>query len=133
MLIDYSHYYNKKTDIEKMFEIILEELGIPFQCKFRIYDKEKVNFWFREYDFLILNTNVLIEVDGDYWHGNPKLYNGELLILNSKLSCGDVYDRTFNRFKKLKTMGYTVKYIWENDWKEWSKNKMGDIPIQEYA
>jgi hypothetical protein len=84
-------------------------------------------------DGICLETKTIYEFLGDYWHGNPKLYNRDLPILNSKLSCGDAYDRTFNRFKKLKTMGYTVKYIWENDWKEWSKNKMGDIPIQEYA
>lgn len=84
-------------------------------------------------DGICLETKTVYEFLGDYWHGNPKLYNRNLPILNSKLSCGDVYDRTWDRFEKLKIMGYTVKYIWENDWKEWSKNKMGDIPIQEYA
>ena len=29
-------------------------------------------------------------------------------------------------------MGYNIKYIWESDWKNWSKNKTGIIPLQEY-
>ena len=37
-----------------------------------------------------------------------------------------------DKFKKLKDNGYIVKYIWESDWKNWSKNKTGNIPLQEY-
>jgi len=74
MLVDYSHFYGKKTDIETIFEKILEECNIPFQSKYRIYDKNKTNFWYREYDFLIVNTNILFEIDGDYWHGNEALF-----------------------------------------------------------
>jgi hypothetical protein len=75
ILMEYSHYFGKKTDIEILFEDILIELNIPHQVKFRIYDKDKINFWYREYDFLILNSNILIEVDGDYWHGNKNIFN----------------------------------------------------------
>lgn len=75
LLMDYTHHFGKKTDIETLFEKILVELNIPHQIKFRIYDKDKINFWYREYDFLILNSNILIEVDGDYWHGNKNIFN----------------------------------------------------------
>ena len=124
MLIDYSHYYNKKTDIEKMFEIILEEVEIPFQCKFRIYDKEKINFWFREYDFLILNTNILIEVDGDYWHGNQDIFE-ELTDFQKSVKINDEIKENFAN-----TNGYDVVRFWGSDVKKNSqevKNRIKEI------
>jgi very-short-patch-repair endonuclease len=112
MLIEYSHFFGKKTDIEKMFEVILEELEIPFQCKFRIYDKNKVNFWFREYDFLILNTNILIEVDGDYWHGNQNIFE-ELTEFQKSIQINDEIKENFAKNK-----GYNVIRFWGSDIKK---------------
>ena len=112
MLIEYSHFFGKKTDIEKMFEGILEELEIPFQCKFRIYDKDKVNFWFREYDFLILNTNILIEVDGDYWHGNQNIFE-ELTEFQKSIQINDEIKENFAKNK-----GYNVIRFWGSDIKK---------------
>jgi hypothetical protein len=40
-----------------------------------MHDKFFVDFYLPEYD-------AIIEVFGDYWHGNPKLYGGNLLPLN---------------------------------------------------
>ena len=74
MLIEYTHYFNKKTDIEIIFENLLNEMNIQYQPKFRIYNENKEEFTFREYDFLIKNTKILVEVDGDYWHGNKKIF-----------------------------------------------------------
>ena len=124
MLIDYSHFFGKKTDIEKMFEVILEELEIPFQCKFRIYDKDKVNFWFREYDFLILNTNILIEVDGDYWHGNQNIFE-ELTEFQKSIQINDEIKENFAKNK-----GYNVIRFWGSDIKKNSqeiKNRIKEI------
>lgn len=28
-----------------------------------------------QYDFILHNKRILIEVQGNYWHGNPKFYN----------------------------------------------------------
>jgi len=74
MLSEYEIKYGKETDIEKIFKKILNDLSIQYQYKFRIYNKDDDSFWYREFDFLIENTNILIEVDGDYWHGNEKIF-----------------------------------------------------------
>jgi very-short-patch-repair endonuclease len=58
-------YKNTKPEL-KMKEI-LTELNIPFEHQFRLRN--------HLFDFHILNTNILIEVDGDYFHGNPKKFN----------------------------------------------------------
>lgn len=35
---------------------------------------------------------------------------------------GDLYDKTFTRFKILKNRGYNIKYMWEDDWKKFKTN-----------
>jgi very-short-patch-repair endonuclease len=124
MLIDYIHYYNKKTDIEKIFEEFLFELKIPHQSKFRIYDKLKVDFWYKEYDFLILDTNILIEIDGDYWHGNEKIFE----TLSEFQKSVKINDKIKEEFAN--NNGYEVIRFWGSDVKKnktETKNKIKEI------
>jgi len=124
ILSDYVFSYGKKTDIELIFEKILKELKIPHQTKFRIYDQNKINFWFREYDFLILNTNILIEVDGDYWHGNENIFE-ELSDFQKTVQEKDKIKEGF----AIKN-GYRIIRFWGNDVKnkkEEVKNKIKEI------
>lgn len=124
MLIDHQHHYNKKTDIEIIFEKLLEELEIPYQMKFRIYDTKKINFWFREYDFLLSDSNILIEVDGDFWHGNEELF-GEL---NEYQKNTQTNDKIKEDFAKLN--GYKVIRFWGSEVKKNTtevKNKIKNL------
>jgi hypothetical protein len=62
-------------------------------------------------------TNTIYEFLGDYWHGNPSLYNGRLKNTKVGETFGQLYNQTFTRFEKLKQAGYNIVYIWENDYK----------------
>ena len=42
--------------------------------KGEVIHKFKINEVTHEYDFYIPSINLIIEFDGDYWHGNKKLY-----------------------------------------------------------
>jgi very-short-patch-repair endonuclease len=106
-LSEYSHQYSKKTSIEVIFEQILQELNIPYQMKYRIYDKEKVNFWFKEYDFYIINTNILVEVDGDYWHGNENKFS-DLSDFQKQVKINDKIKEDFAKSK-----GFVIVRFWE--------------------
>lgn len=112
MLCEYTHYYNKKTDIEIIFENLLDEMGIKNQPKFRIYNKNKAEFCFREYDFLIINMNILIEVDGDYWHGNNEKFH--------PLSKFQEETRRKDKIKEdfAKSNGYNIIRFWGSDIKK---------------
>jgi Fe2+ or Zn2+ uptake regulation protein len=83
-------------------------------------------------DGIDLKTNTLYEFLGDYFHGNPKKFNKDIINKTTKKSFGELYQNTFKKFDKLKSLGYNIKYIWESDWKKWSKNKIGNIPLLEY-
>jgi very-short-patch-repair endonuclease len=58
-----NNYRNKKTKLECVFENILETLGINFKYQHQVSSAI--------FDFLILETNILIEIDGDFHHCNP--------------------------------------------------------------
>ena len=69
-------------------------------------------------------------------HGNRYCYD-ESVYINGitplKIICkihGELYKNTFMKFEKLKSLGYTIKYIWESDWNCYDTTK--EIPIKEY-
>lgn len=121
MLIDYTHYFNKKTDIEQIFENILIGVGIPFQMKYRIYDKKKIDFWFREYDFFILDSNILIEIDGDYWHDNENIFEN-LSDFQKQIKENDRVKENFAISKGFRIIRFWGSEVKEN--KEQIKNKL---------
>ena len=63
-------------------------------------------------------TNTIYEYLGDYWHGNPEMFDKSKLNKICKKTFGKLYDMVFKRFDFLKSKGYNIKYIWENDWKK---------------
>ena len=56
--------------LEKFVSSILDESNIKYHFQFFIKNKEGIC---KSYDFKIKDTNILIEIDGDYWHGGPSL------------------------------------------------------------
>lgn len=51
---------------------------------------------------------IVFEFLGDYWHGNPKIF--------SSVSAKQRLNKTIARTNALLSLGYTVVYIWENDY-----------------
>jgi G:T-mismatch repair DNA endonuclease (very short patch repair protein) len=67
-------------------------------------------------------TNTIYEYHGDYWHGNPIIYNKEQINKSCKKSFGKLYQMTLEREIIIKKLGYKLIIIWENDWKKISKS-----------
>lgn len=61
------------TKPELIMKKILENLNLLYEQQFLIqFKKTERSNWRHCYDFHICNTNILIEVDGDYWHSLEK-------------------------------------------------------------
>ena len=91
------------TSIELFVKEFLDENNIPY-----IF-----NEMLGEYkpDFQILNTKILIEVNGDYYHCNPMVYeNGPKDEVQIKHVLRDYYKKCYYTYK-----GYTILEIWEKD------------------
>lgn len=63
-------------------------------------------------------TNTIYEFYGDYWHGNPKVYNQNDINNHNKKSFKELFDITICREKIYKECGFNVISIWESDFKK---------------
>lgn len=92
----------------------LNSLNIIYTPEFPIKKKGGIYY----YDCLI-NDNKLIEVNGDYWHGNPKIYKPDDIILKgSKTGEVVVKNKWASDNRKIKfaeNLGYEVLVLWELD------------------
>ena len=93
-----------KTWPEREFESIMNELGIPFEDQ-KILGK-------KIYDYYLPTRNLIVEVHGDYWHGNPNKFESmnKMQIRNKK---NDI-------FKKNQAInkGFEYEEVWEDDLKK---------------
>jgi very-short-patch-repair endonuclease len=96
--------YNQ-SKLEKTFANILTLLNINYSQSF--YIKEIRAF----YDFYLPDYNILIEVDGDFWHSNPTKYpDGPTYKCQIKNSINDE-----KKNKWVQDNGYKMLRFWEND------------------
>lgn len=69
-------------------------------------------FWFN-YDLRIGKT--LVEVNGDFWHANPRLGYVRSDELLSGWRVGEVWDKDLVKKQKAEEAGYKLVVLWEND------------------
>lgn len=60
-------------------------------------------------------TNTIYEFHGDYWHGNPTIYDSNVYNDVCKRTMGELYQNTINRDKHIKSLGYILIVKWENE------------------
>jgi hypothetical protein len=61
-------------------------------------------------------TKTIYEFYGDFWHGNPKVYNSSDINVISKKTFGELYNKTLKRAKFIKDNGFNIIEIWEKDY-----------------
>jgi hypothetical protein len=67
-------------------------------------------------------TNTIYEFYGDFWHGNPIIFEKDDMNLVNKTKFGDLFNKTIKREKEIKQYGYNLITIWETDWKRLKLN-----------
>lgn len=94
----------KRSGLEYKFEGILQILEIQYIHSYYIENIGKI------YDFYLPKYNILIEVDGDFWHCNPNKYDTpicktqELNLENDKFKNQWAQDNN-----------YRILRFWEDD------------------
>ena len=78
-----------------------------------------------KYDFTYIEKRKIIEINGDFWHFNPRFYSDESLInkVNGKTLL-EIRNYDLYKIKIAENSGYDVLVIWEDDLK---KNKLETI------
>ncbi len=96
---------DRYSEIDTLPEKIIESLLIKLNLKYQ----KKINIGYYNCDFII-NENI-VEVQGDYWHGNPKFYNIFDRIQEKNIK------RDKRKLEYLQSKGFKVIFLWENDLK----------------
>lgn len=100
----------KKSKIEIKFESILKLLNVNFEFQYEFKN--------RLFDFYIKKLNILIEVDGDFYHCNPNSKFGEVKYETQKLTIqNDEYKNKICENHNVKLLRYWEKDI--NERPEW--------------
>jgi very-short-patch-repair endonuclease len=93
-----------KTWPEKEFEKLMKELNVD-------YEEQKI-LGLKIFDFYLPSINTIVEVDGNYFHGDTEKY----AVLNNMQKRNVKNDK----FKDVLAigMGYKIERVWESDLKE---------------
>lgn len=67
-------------------------------------------------------TNTVFEYHGDYWHGNPNVFDPDEFNSVSKRKMKTLYANTIKREQKIKDLGYNLEVMWELDWNNVKKS-----------
>ncbi len=96
--------------ISKLENLWLDSLGIEKQFR-------QVRFKFNNQLFKVdaLKNGIVYEFYGDFWHGNPRLYEEKDINYISGISFGELYSKTQQRENLIKSAGYNIISIWESD------------------
>ena len=119
-------YYNKRKNYsnisQKFFELLDENLNHNTYYKIKNYEQQ---FNGCNVDFFDKNMNIVIEFNGDYWHGRKGKYDDDFVIYGKTAKERRDYDD--NRYKKILNSDKVkdIIIIWESDFR-----KKPDIIVQ---
>lgn len=95
----------RSSEIETKVAAILETYGFLRNYQIGSYTVDLVS----------LNSKLVIEIYGDYWHCNPILYKSTYFNKSIDMSAEEKWLLDFNRVKLIREMGYKVIIFWEKD------------------
>ncbi len=90
---------------------VFEYLNERYSCKsgFRIDGKI--------FDILIKDLNVVVEVNGDYWHLNPSIYTFDHFDSHRNVYANEIWKKDNDKSELAQSKGYKIVHLWESDLK----------------
>lgn len=94
---------NINTKPQKIVDMLLDNMDIKYEREY--------NITYYSIDNYLVHSNLMIEVQGDYWHGNPNKFKNSLTKSQYERISKDKAKHTYIK----KIFGIEVLYLWEND------------------
>jgi very-short-patch-repair endonuclease len=107
--------------MSKKNEVLLKEKRSSLEEKVLPYLKDyenNIQISYYNVDFLNKKTRHIIEIHGDYWHCNPKIYLDDFMHPFFKMTAKERRKLDEQRKSYLESLGYTVTVVWESDLKD---------------
>jgi very-short-patch-repair endonuclease len=107
---------SKNTKPEKMFAKFLDKLDIK-------YEKQKhVKRYYC--DFFIPEFNLIVEIDGDYWHANPDKFSANDVVGAKKITAKQIWENDNKKTQDILDSGYSILRYWASELKNISHEKI---------
>jgi G:T-mismatch repair DNA endonuclease (very short patch repair protein) len=105
-------HYNGTSNLETKISEVLNYLSISYTTQFLLKGKL--------FDFRLSNTNILIEVNGDYWHCNPIKYKIDEVVRfpGREEKVFNIWEKDRKKKELAEKEGFNVIYIWEDEIKK---------------
>lgn len=108
---------NYESKIQLRVQDIINELSLTYTANAFLY---AYNF-----DFLF-KGKIILEIQGDFWHGNPNKYKKDDVLLG-KLTAEAIWKKDERKKNIVEKNGYKIFYLWE-----YEINKMTNLDIINY-
>jgi len=91
------------SNLEKRIHKILIDNNITYVAQ----------YWINKHPYDIKIGNTIIEVNGDYWHCNPNLYNESYHHTLINKTAKEIWEYDLNKKINAEIYNYRVFYLWE--------------------
>ena len=106
-----------QSKLQRRIVKTIKKLGYPVQTQVRV----------GKYYFDFKVGNVLFQVNGDFWHANPKMYKPNSVINypgGKKKLAANIWKKDLKKRQIAMSQGYKVVYLWETDLKKLTQNQL---------
>ena len=101
-----------------IIDLKLNEFNIYYkENEYGIYDRQNLKYF--KYDFTIPELKIIIEFNGDSWHGNPKIYseNDKPHPIDKEITAIELWKYDEIKKQTAEIHGFKVIYVWEDDYR----------------
>lgn len=101
------------SNVSKQETKWLDSLNVPTEYRQKILYIGNIKIKTDAYDPL---TNTIYEYNGDFWHGNPNIFNPLDINARNKKTFGELYNETKKKRELIISAGYNLIEIWDSEW-----------------
>lgn len=117
----YERCTGRRSKLQQKVEKVLDELGVEYEYEvpnmFQKYNETLQREYNPIVDILVESRKVVIEVNGDKWHANPRMYKASDIIVrwDGNVTAKHIWDVDVARTQQIESFGYKVIVVWERD------------------
>jgi hypothetical protein len=103
-------------------EYIAQERGIEIKHALR-GGEERLEIDGKIYfvDGYCAESNTVFQLHGSFWHGSPNVYDPDTLNKTTGKTFGELYQKTKEIEDLIRSQGFNLETIWEEDWTAFCK------------
>lgn len=110
-----THRGGFRSKLEVRIEQLLKQFDLSYETNITLFGYN--------YDFLI-NEKIILEINGDMWHGNPKIYSSGDYVFSGRILVDDLWEKDDRKSKIAIDNGYKILVLWESDIKSSSDEQL---------